>query len=72
MQWSKKALGANLRRIRMEMNKTQLDFAYEADLTPNALAKMECGLSTPSTETICKICNAWGIEPNDLFRKEQA
>lgn len=47
---------------RMKRNLTQEKLAELADLNRNTISNIECGLSSPTIETVEKIAAAFGID----------
>lgn len=58
----------NIRNIQQKRNISQDHFSKEADLTLNAIVKIESsGNLNPTTETLEKIAKALGVSVAELF-----
>ncbi len=62
-----KQFGANLKKIRKEKNLTQVDVAFEADLEPSYMTRLENGRSEPSLSTVLILAKALDVEVNALL-----
>ncbi|RAJ75022.1 helix-turn-helix protein [Chitinophaga dinghuensis] len=62
-----KQFGANLKKIRKEKNLTQVDVAFEADLEPSYMTRLENGRSEPSLSTVLILAKALDVEVNVLL-----
>mgnify|MGYP003578107596 CR=1 FL=1 len=61
------ALGKNLRRFRLEANKTQVELAYDAEVERSRISKLEGGHVNPSLLTLATLCHCLGITLPMLF-----
>jgi transcriptional regulator with XRE-family HTH domain len=59
----------NLKRLRVENDKTQLDIAKFCGKSENAVGSWEQGLSLPDIVTIAKLAQLYSV-PIDSFYKE--
>ncbi|MFB6455316.1 helix-turn-helix domain-containing protein [Chitinophaga sp. Hz27] len=62
-----KSFGANLKRIRKEKEMTQVDVAFEAELEPSYMTRLENGKVDPSLSTICALASALDVDPCELI-----
>jgi transcriptional regulator with XRE-family HTH domain len=58
---------ANLRRLREERGWSQERVAYESDLNPSHVAKIERTEREPGVRTISKLCKSLEISAAELF-----
>ena len=58
---------ANLRRIREARGWSQEQGAYESDLNPSHVAKIERSEREPGVHTISKLCRSLEISAAELF-----
>lgn len=63
-------VGARLRQLRQERNKSMRAIARESGLSTNALSMIERGLTSPSVSTLHKISGALGVPITAFFRLE--
>lgn len=63
-------VGARLRQLRQERNKSMRAIARESGLSTNALSMIERGLTSPSVSTLHKISRALGVPITAFFRLE--
>jgi len=63
-------IGNNLFRIRKERNLTQFEAAELVGISDRAYADIERGYVNMRIDTLCKICVALHIMPNDLLVSE--
>ena len=64
------SLGYNLKRYRTICGLTQERVAELLNLNRTTYTKYETGASEPSYDILLKMCNVFGIEPNDLLADE--
>jgi len=62
-----KDFGKNLQQLRTERGFSTRKFAYEADISPSSLGRLEAGLSNPTFTTLLKLAKALEITPGKLF-----
>jgi len=60
-------IGRRLRELRQERGQTITGLANRADLTPNAVSRIELGSRSPSAVTISKLARALAVKPGELF-----
>lgn len=60
-------LGALLRRIRLEQERTLADVARDANISMQYLSEVERGLKEASSEVLAVLCDALGIDLSDLL-----
>ncbi|NIG53068.1 helix-turn-helix domain-containing protein [Chitinophaga sp. Cy-1792] len=63
----KKSFGANLKRIRKEKEMTQVAVAFEAELEPSYMTRLENGKADPSLSTIMALAGALEVDPCELI-----
>ena len=61
------SLGHNLKRYRTACGFTQESVADLLNLNRTTYTKYETGASEPSYDIFLKMCNVFGVEPNDLL-----
>ena len=61
------ALGANLKRFRRAVKKTQVELAFDAEVERSRISKLECGYVNPSLLTLATLCYSLGITLPILF-----
>lgn len=59
----------NLRRIRHAKGLSQEALAHGADMDRTYISSLERGLYNASIETIAKLADVLGIEPDELLRR---
>ena len=59
--------GRRVRSARNLCDLTQEDLAEKTDLSPEYISLIERGLTSPSFETITRLCEALDLAPRDLF-----
>ncbi|HHY74240.1 MAG TPA: helix-turn-helix transcriptional regulator [Bacillus bacterium] len=64
----KKAIGKQIRLIRLEHNKTLEQLGESSNLDPNNLGKIERGEKIPSTQTLFKLYSSMNISIDRLFK----
>ncbi|MBV8255895.1 MAG: helix-turn-helix transcriptional regulator [Chitinophaga sp.] len=62
-----KQFGANLRKIRKGQNLTQVDVAFDAELEPSYMTRLENGRSEPSLSTILVLAKALKVKVTELL-----
>jgi transcriptional regulator with XRE-family HTH domain len=66
-----KVFGANVRKYRLAKDWTQKDLAFEVDMEPSYLSKMELGKANPSLLKLEEFAQALGCMPVDLLTEGQ-
>jgi transcriptional regulator with XRE-family HTH domain len=64
----KKKFGANLRRLRDERDMTQTGLAFEAELEPSHISRIERGVTNTSLTTIVALAGALNVQPSELMK----
>jgi len=64
-------LGVVLRKKRKEKGITLKSVAEKADISEGFLSQVENDVSSPSVETLIRICNALGINAGDIIREAE-
>ena len=59
----------NLRRIRHAKGLSQEALAHESDMDRSYISSLERGLYNASIETVAKLADVLGIEPDELLRR---
>lgn len=62
-----KQVGANLKRARKELNKTQSEVAYILHMTQQQYSRFENGVFELNYEQILQLCDILNTTPNELF-----
>lgn len=60
-------LGERIRELRKLKNISQLELAYDMDMSMNTISGIELGKISPKIETLRKIADRLGIEIGELF-----
>jgi transcriptional regulator with XRE-family HTH domain len=60
------AFAENLRQLRLEQFLTQAELARRAGLHPLTVARLEAGITAPSTRSVRALAEALGVEPREL------
>ncbi|WP_415751040.1 helix-turn-helix domain-containing protein [Chitinophaga sp. LS1] len=60
--------GKRIRDLRNALEKSQPDLAYEADLSPDTVSRIELGKVNPTLTTIIKLANALNVEIWELIK----
>ncbi|PIR44497.1 MAG: DNA-binding protein [Candidatus Vogelbacteria bacterium CG10_big_fil_rev_8_21_14_0_10_51_16] len=68
MSKTSQRLGLNLRKIRLELHMTQVQFAKKLKIDTAYLSNLENGKKNPTLETIESIAKTLGIKVEDLVR----
>lgn len=64
----KKALSANIKRIRLEQGISQEKLALKANIDRSYMSELERCLANPSIEALVRIGNALEVSPSELLR----
>ena len=64
-------LSGRLKVVRKGAHLTQRQLAERANVSPEFISRLERGVTTPSLETLMRLCEALTCTPNDLLLKEQ-
>ena len=62
-----KSVGDKIRMRRLEINLSQENLSYDANIPRNQVGRIERGEISTSITTLLKICKALKIEIRDLF-----
>jgi transcriptional regulator with XRE-family HTH domain len=62
------ALGANIKRLRQAIGKTQEELAYDAEVERSRISKLESGYINPSLLTLATLCHSLGVTLPVLFQ----
>lgn len=65
----RQVFGANLRRERLRLKKSQETLAQEADLTQTYISQLESADWAASLDTVEKIARALDVDPATLLQK---
>ena len=65
----RKIIGKNIARARKLRGLTQEELAEKAEITPNAIQKIEAGQRWPTEKTIKSIARALRVNPFVLLKK---
>ena len=60
-------LGIRIRELRKLKGVSQLELAYDMDMSMNTISGIELGKISPKIETIKKIADKLGVELSELF-----
>jgi transcriptional regulator with XRE-family HTH domain len=63
-----KKFGENLKKIREKKKLSQEALAYDADVPPSQISRIERGIISTSLSQIVSIAKALDIKPRDLFK----
>lgn len=63
--------GEKIKKIRLENNMTQDEFAEKLNVTRVAVSKWELGKSYPSIENLKTICSLFNVSSNDLLEENE-
>lgn len=63
----KEIFAKNLKKLRLKLNKSQYDMAQMLELSPNGYSNYELGKRYPTSDTLCKFTQLWGINLNWLL-----
>jgi transcriptional regulator with XRE-family HTH domain len=64
-----KVLGDNVRKLREGKGWTQKDLAFEIDMEPAYISKIELGKTNPSLKKISLLAKALDTSPADLLKQ---
>ncbi len=64
----KKALSANIKRIRLEQGISQEKLALKANIDRSYMSELERCLANPSIEALVRIGNALEVSPSELLQ----
>ena len=62
------ALGLNVQHYRKELNLTQVNLAYDAEVERSRISKIETGLVNPSLLTIATLAHCLNVTLSELFK----
>lgn len=62
-----KSMAFNIRKYRKMLGMGQKELADLLNVTPTCISNWECGFSFPRPWHIMKMCEVFGVCPNDLF-----
>jgi transcriptional regulator with XRE-family HTH domain len=62
--------GVRLRQLRLERALTQRDLCLIANVSPDALSRLENGRRPAQPSTIRRLADALGVEPRELIKME--
>jgi transcriptional regulator with XRE-family HTH domain len=68
----RKALAANLKRIRLAAKLSQEELAHRADMDRTYVSSLERGNYAATVDMLERIADALGVEPVELLRPEDA
>ena len=68
----KATIGKRIRRQREKLVLTREEFAEQAEISARFLAEIENGTKGMSAETICKICNKFGLSADYILLGRQS
>lgn len=63
----RKAFGKRLRELREGRALTQTGLAYESEIEPGYVSRLELGKASPSLEVIVCLARSLGCQPGDLL-----
>lgn len=61
----------NLRSIRLKRHIPMEDLAKDSGIAKSTISKIESGKITPSIRVLCKLCNALGVDIDDMLDCER-
>lgn len=61
-------IAARIKELRSMRGLTVQELAYRCDMERSNLSRIEAGRTNPTLRTLCTLCNALGVELEDLFR----
>ena len=67
----KEIIAANLASLRKERKMTQQQLAEKLNYSDKAVSRWENAETLPDIETLCKICDIYGVRFEYLLQKEQ-
>lgn len=62
------AIAARIKALRLERKLTVQEVAWRCDMERSNLSRIEAGKTNLTIKTICLICNALGVQLNDVIR----
>jgi transcriptional regulator with XRE-family HTH domain len=65
-------LGDELRIARLKAGLTQEELAHRAGVTRNYVSMLELDQSSPTVETLLRVCNALGIKASKVISKVES
>jgi transcriptional regulator with XRE-family HTH domain len=68
MQEIRERFGTHIRSLRVSRRLTQEQLAEDADLSVDAIRRIERGAFSPSLETVRKLCNGLKVSMRTLFQ----
>jgi transcriptional regulator with XRE-family HTH domain len=68
--WRKKGVKKNGKEVKVQKTLSQIDLSVETGIPQYLISRYEAGLSLPAIGNILKLCNYFGITPNDLLKGE--
>ena len=71
MENVKETLAKNLSELRRERKITQQELAKKLNYSDKAVSRWEHGETLPDIETLCKICDIYGVKFEYLLQKEK-
>lgn len=63
-----KVLGDNVRNYRIDIDWTQAQLAFEVNMEPSYISKIELGKTNPSLKKIALLAKALKCQPADLLK----
>ena len=69
--YTHKLFGKRLRELRRRKMWTQDDLAQEIEGSVNAISNWENGKAYPELEAVCRICNVFGVSPEEMLKGEE-
>lgn len=67
MDWNA-IVGANVRRLRLELKLTQEQLAHDTEIDLTYLGGIERGSRNPSVAVLGRLARSLGVHPRDFFR----
>lgn len=64
-----KILGANVRRARKRLAKSQEELALDVGMKRGYLSDLERGTRNPSVKAIARLATALGVDPSSLLKE---
>lgn len=61
-------LKVNIKKFRKAHKLTQFELGVQIDVTENYIQFLETGIRKPSLEVLCKLADAFGVEPYELLK----
>lgn len=63
-----RVFGGNLRLVRLQAGRTQVELSAATPLDRAAISRLECGERAPDLPTLLRLCGALGVKPRDMLR----